>query len=152
MDSPHRFPISTLTLQEMLPHRPPMVWIDQVESVDESGGTCKVLLKKNGLQCSPEGLRQSTLVEWLAQGAGFAQASVVKNSVKNAYLVSVNQLEYCDHETWLRFQEKLTRLNELPITIHIKIVRALGPVTLFSGEIFENETLLGKGTFKTFSE
>lgn len=151
-EAPSDFPISSQDLQASLPHRAPMVWIDFVDRANQNEGLCRAILKKTGPQCSPNGLRQSSLIEWLAQGAGFTFAALAHSSPQTAYLVSVSKFEYCDEQTWDQFQQKLESSESLPITIHIKLMRAHGAITLFSGEIYENSICLGQGTFKTFSD
>jgi hypothetical protein len=129
-----------------------MVWIDEVQSALENEGVCTVSLTKTGMQCSSRGLRQSTLVEWLAQGAGFAQAAFLEQSAKNAYLAAVNSLEYCSENEWDEFQKELKLFEAVTITLKLRLLRKLGPITIFSGEVYAKEKCLGKASFKTFSE
>lgn len=51
-----------------------MVWIDEVIAVDTEGGECQVRLKRDALYMSTDGVRQSAMIEWLAQSLGYIRA------------------------------------------------------------------------------
>jgi hypothetical protein len=64
-------------LQAALPHRPPMVWLDEVLSAGASGGTCGVTLRPGGLYTvagAPDRCLTFAPVEWMAQAYGYARA------------------------------------------------------------------------------
>ncbi|RYZ63429.1 MAG: hypothetical protein EOP05_23605, partial [Proteobacteria bacterium] len=93
--------IKTSELQDSLPHRAPMVWVDEVGETSELGGESFVTLKGEGLYFSEAGLRPSSLIEFLAQGFGFQAAAHIMRSglppaaqKQKAFLVSVTQANF----------------------------------------------------------
>lgn len=71
--------VSTEELRAYLPHRPPMIWVDEVleASSGERGliATCKVDIRRDrGFVAGNGAVRPSAVVEWIAQGYGFAKA------------------------------------------------------------------------------
>lgn len=147
----NRFPISVEALQASLPHRPPMVWITRVLSANEISGICETVLDPNHPSRSPNGLRQSSLIEFMAQAFGFSHAAILKKTSDQAFLASVSQLIYCEEEIWMNFQEQLRISQSLTLTTEVSVVRVLGPITLISGEVRYQSTSLAKGNLKVFS-
>ena len=70
-----RFPVPVQELEKRVPHRPPMVWVDEVVAVTPTHGECSVKLNKTALYMSSEGLRQSSMIEWLAQSFAYVRAT-----------------------------------------------------------------------------
>jgi hypothetical protein len=150
MDSVH-FPISTDTLQAALPHRKPMVWIRNVVSAEETTGICQVLLKPGSYEFSEDGLRQSTLLEWMAQGFGFANFCYTRVTPKLAFLAQAQNIQYCAPEVWLEFKQAAARGTEAWVSG--KITRTLGPISLVEAEVFWNrpeKIILASGQMKLF--
>src|SRR5690242_13635939 len=58
-------------IEPYLPHRPPMVWIDDVLVFSEKAGECRVILKPDGHYFGLEGLRATSCLEFIAQAYGF---------------------------------------------------------------------------------
>ncbi|NJL25529.1 MAG: hypothetical protein HC902_10395 [Calothrix sp. SM1_5_4] len=58
-------------IMSYIPHRPPMVWIDEVTDYSASGGECLVRVKQNALYMGPQGLRASSCLELMAQAYAF---------------------------------------------------------------------------------
>jgi hypothetical protein len=129
-----------------------MVWIDLVLAADAETGLCEINLALDSLECDSNGLRQSSLVEWMAQAAGFSQAAFHATGAKTTYLASVNHLDYASAEIWGAFQTELKTQKTVKILVKTQLVRALGPITLFKGEVICGDKILGAGTFKTYSD
>jgi hypothetical protein len=150
MDAIH-FPISTDALQAALPHRKPMVWIRKVISAEENTGVCQVLLDPGSYEFSEDGLRQSTLLEWMAQGFGFANYCYTKVAPKLAFLAQAQNIQYCAPEVWQKF--KLAAANGTEAFVSGKITRTLGPISLVEAEVFWNhpeKIILAHGQLKLF--
>lgn len=79
-------------LMDYLPHRDEIVWIDYVLEARENGGTSMVIVDRNKHYFGKEELRQSSLIEWMAQGSGFVSAAYYKSmninkTLHDAFLV-----------------------------------------------------------------
>ncbi len=79
-------------LMDYLPHRDEIVWIDYVLEAREDGGTSMVIVDKNKHYFGEKELRQSSLIEWMAQGSGFVSAAYFKSmninkTLHDAFLV-----------------------------------------------------------------
>jgi predicted hotdog family 3-hydroxylacyl-ACP dehydratase len=143
--------ISTSDLKGYLPHRAPMVWIDEVGATTDTGGLAYVTLKPDGLYFSEGVLRPTSIIEFLAQGFGFiAAAHKVRlgnntaPAVQRAFLVAVTQCQL--HDT-----AAATPNSRLIITV--SDVKQLGPIQLFKGQVTTDlGTVLGTASLKVFSE
>lgn len=143
--------IPTSELEAWLPHRPPMVWIDEVGETSDSGGNCYVTLKANGLYLTDGSLRATSLIEFLAQGFGFvAAAHKIRlgadspTALSKAFLVAVTQCELAD-----TFDVSAGARLE----IKISDVKSVGPIQIFKGQV---STAAGRtlctASLKVFSE
>jgi 3-hydroxymyristoyl/3-hydroxydecanoyl-(acyl carrier protein) dehydratase len=143
--------LSTAELIDWLPHRPPMVWVDEVGESSENGGECFVTLREDGLYFASHGLRETSPIEFLAQGFGYLAAATSVRSGKTevpqkqkAFLVSVTQCTLHDLST-VRAGDQLT--------ISVSGVKHVGPITLFNGKVAtDSGTLLCEANLKVFSE
>jgi predicted hotdog family 3-hydroxylacyl-ACP dehydratase len=135
-------------LEAWLPHRAPMVWIDDVVSASKDGGECRVKVKSAALYMSEGKPRPSSYIEFIAQAFGFTSARFARScgesvlTPKKAFLVSVTRCELFS---------KVTSPKE--VRVLISNVKPVGPIILFDGEVRdENESLLCKASLKVYSE
>ncbi len=147
------FPRPVADFLETIPHRPPFVWIDEVVSVTAESGVCAVVLKPDALFMSPDGLRRSSYLEFMAQGFGYIRAAQTsigltpgKAVPKKAFLVSIQDGVYAD-------TENLRPAAGSRLTVEITGIREVGPITLFSATVrgAEGATLV-QARLKVFSE
>lgn len=127
-----RFPLATSELSEWIPHRQPMVWVDEVSWVTSDEGECIAEVKKTAHYMSTQGLRQSTLLEWMAQSFAFVSVSQalsgfvpMEEMPEKAYLVAVRGL---------KFPATLPKSGE-KVKIWVGKPRCLGPLSLFEAKI-----------------
>jgi predicted hotdog family 3-hydroxylacyl-ACP dehydratase len=145
------FPISAETLQPSLPHRPPMVWIDRVTSAGETGGTAEARFDLSGPQCDSHGLRQTSLIEMMAQAMGYIHAAHQPSVSQQAFLAALKNIEYCSPEAWRTYQSALAE-EENALFISVSVVRVLGPVTLVAAQVAAPDgTVLARGELKLFN-
>ena len=154
-----RYPIPVEELQAWVPHRPPMVWVNEVLWATADEGECRVRLDAKAHYFSESGLRLSTLIEWVAQAYGYVQASraLIRNSAgggnthrpSKAYLVGLRDTEFFAGPTQIRHQ--LQPGEEASVIV--RRVRELGPVSLVDGEVRRptGERLL-KASLKLYAE
>lgn len=143
--------INTSELQDSLPHRAPMVWIDEVGETTDTGGECFVTLKPDGLYFSEGQLRSTSCIEFLAQGFGYqASAHIIRSGQppasqkQRAFLVAVTQANLHDVST-VKAGDRLL--------ITVGNVKHVGPITLFAGKVTTSTgLLLCDANLKVFSE
>jgi predicted hotdog family 3-hydroxylacyl-ACP dehydratase len=123
------------TLSDWIPHRPPMVWVDEVLSVTADGGECIVRLKPEALYNSSTGIRQSSALEFVAQSFGYIRAAQYVQGLfpkvalpKQVFLVGIR------NATFFHQEKKAT----LFVRVKIKGIRPMAMLTLFEG-VVENE-------------
>jgi predicted hotdog family 3-hydroxylacyl-ACP dehydratase len=141
---------STQELLEFLPHRAPMVWIDEVGEISEFRSECFVTLKANGLYFSNGVLRRTSLIEFIAQGFGYqAAASALRSGAQppraaKAFLASVSKCV-------LSSTESLKPGDRLRIVL--ENAKSIGPITLFSGQVIgQNGQEYCSASLKVFSQ
>ncbi len=128
-----------------------MVWVDHVLSGDQASGSCRITLNPKAHYCSETSLRQSSLIEWIAQSFGYVRAAVTDLTSSRAYLAAVRDVEFCEEKVWNQFACNLKEGDTA--TVHVKILRTLSPITLAAGEVYGPEgTLLVKASFKLYIE
>jgi predicted hotdog family 3-hydroxylacyl-ACP dehydratase len=140
-------------IEKYLPHRPPMVWIDEVRSFSEKAGECRVRLKAGGLYMDDEGLRPTSCLEFIAQAYGFISVChhiyiLDPNSkpLSKAFLASIKGAELPAVETLARIRPG----DELSITI--SGVRQMGPIVMFNGRVQTGDLLVCEAQMKVFKE
>lgn len=129
------FPIPVSRLFPFLPHRPPMVWIDEVlwVSKGELSGECCVYLESSGHYFGPnQTLRQSSFLEWMAQSYGYVCAArmIIDNigvTRTNTFMAAVKNLEFLEDSSKIKALSKLK--------IYVELIRELGPMSLVSAKV-----------------
>ena len=127
---------STQNLLGFLPHQGDMIWIDYVIESHDTGGTCLVIVNKYKHYFGEEELRQSSFIEWMAQGFGFLNALKVKQgkaaqgAVTNAFLVGFNNVT---------FGQILPQESE-ELLIITNATRSIGPITYIEGKVQSKES------------
>lgn len=127
--------ISTSELVSWIPHRPPMVWIDEVLSYGPEGGECVLILKDDGHYMTNGKLRASSLVEFIAQTHAFVEVcNIVKADAQaapltEAFLVSITDAIFEDLDQYPEI------LSDKKLFIQTGPARKLGAITVFSGSV-----------------
>jgi len=145
-----KFPLPIGKLSEYLPHRPPAVWIDEVISVDKTGGRCLTEIKdapyvNEGL------LRPSSFIELIAQTYGFVHICQIILGLgeglerpTKTYLVGIRGMQM-NSDSQVSIGES--------IGIVVKNVGQLGPLVLVDGKVFNSEEkCLASGQIKIFAQ
>lgn len=126
------YPVAVEKLSDRVPHRPPMVWVNEVLWASDEEGECRVRLESDAHYFSETGLRASALVEWVAQAYGYVQASRAlaggdSRRPSKAYLVGMRDIEIAPAARHVKPGEE--------ISVIVRRVRELGPVSLIDGEV-----------------
>ena len=129
-----------------------MVWVDFVTRFSESGGECRLTIKREEAYMDSFGLRSSSLIEFMAQAHAFI--SICENrkfpdrvAPKRTFLAAIRDASFVAEE----------ELKLIPVGSELKIqtsgCRHIGPITLFSGQVLtEDNRVLASASFKVFVE
>ena len=145
------FPLSTSKLKEWVPHRPPMVWVDEVLSVESTSAKCRVLMEETRpFYESPSKIRPSVLVEWMAQA--FAYSAICRQlmnvgtptPIRRAFLVGIAGAKF-DMTAW--------DAKGKSVFVSVETVRELAPLVLFRGTVTnEDGRTLSTASLKVYVE
>jgi 3-hydroxyacyl-[acyl-carrier-protein] dehydratase len=142
-------PIPVCDLQEFLPHRQPMIWVDQVIEVGEARGACLTFLRRDQNYFSSQGFRRSAYFEMMAQSYGYVRACQAvfqiagqRSVPKVAFLAQIR---------------KGRILADLPpqadnLTITVELTKELGPLALVQAKVYWQELVLARAELKLYAE
>lgn len=131
-----KLPAKIDTLRTALPHRPPMIWVDEVVTGSREGGICRVIPKSDGLYRDENGnFLKYAGIEWIAQAFGYSRAvwELQRNpdvsEPAKAFLVGI----------------RTTMMAKIPadcgnLLIETKLFRELTPLVLVDGIVRLEET------------
>jgi len=135
------------------PHRPPMIWIDEVVSYGASAGECLVRVRKDAHYMDGLSLRPSSCLEFIAQAYGYMSIAYKiyetqpdAKPLRRAFLASIKDAS-------MSAPDLLSSLREGDeLSVRISGVRHMGPITLFTGQVLHGDMMLCKAQMKVFSE
>lgn len=141
------FPIPVSTLMSALPHRPPMIWIDEVLSATAEGGEARVTLKKDAAYFDAHGVRHTAFIEWIAQACGYITAAHhfahgQQMTAKRAFLAGIKDAKWNVPDLKVGDVLKIT----------IDQVRPMGSLTMLRGRVFHGDRPIGEANLRLFSE
>ena len=146
-------PIAVKDLMRYLPHRPPMVWVDQVIDFSLNHGEVVVEVKGDALYMSPEGLRASSLLEFIAQAYGFVWICYVKHvldpsskGMQQAMVAGFKQARFAPPTVLRRVAD-----GDI-LVVKLTDMRRKGPITFLHGQVWFGNILLGESEMRTFSQ
>ena len=143
--------IDTKKLGHLMPHRDPMIWVDNVLSFSEHTGEFSVTLKSDRPYFQNKDLIQSFYLEFLAQGYGFVKAAYVDSQIENLNIkmdkALIPMIDKYD------VMPEAMNIKEQDIVFgEVKTIRDLFPLFLVEANAFdENKRLLANARFKVFS-
>lgn len=146
------FPQPVSAFVHSLPHRDPFIWVDEIIEVTENGGQCRVRLESSGLYLDDHGLRQSSLIEFMAQSYGYIRAAQLRLGFlsdrpppNRAFLVAIQDAVF-------RAEPARPGVGDA-LTITASDIRELGPITAFNAVVFnEMGALLASAKLRIFSD
>ncbi len=138
-------PVTSPELESLVPHRPPMRWIDVLVECTETEAKGRVTFLKDHFAVVNGKVEQSALVECVAQTVAAAlgyrsckKASAAKSS--NGMLAAVSNFAI----------EKPAPLD-VPVEINVKEVKRLGPMLLISATLVCDGDLLAAGELSLYA-
>jgi predicted hotdog family 3-hydroxylacyl-ACP dehydratase len=143
-------PMEVKSFEGWLPHRKPMVWVSSVLWSSETSGECTVNLKDFPLACSYGQLRQSSMIEILAQSFGYVMAHYHCNSkshltgFKTTFVVGYRSMKFSSHQV----------NDEEILKIKVSKEREISPITFIKGTLtsFKKDHIYCEGQLNLFSE
>ena len=96
-------------LSELLPHRPPMILIDEIVSYDDASVVAGVTVREASLFREAEGVPAYVGLEYMAQACGAQVGALARDRGEPArvgFLLGARQ--YRAHVGWFRLGERLT--------------------------------------------
>jgi predicted hotdog family 3-hydroxylacyl-ACP dehydratase len=148
------FPLPIYKLARYVPHRQPMIWVDEVTRASEQDGECRVILKADSLYMDGEFIRPTSFVEWMAQSFAFVRATLahrhhvdLARPVTEAFLVGIRDAKFEIDPTSIR-------LGEVPsLLVRVSNFRNFGPIISFDGEvILESGARVMKASIKVYQQ
>jgi predicted hotdog family 3-hydroxylacyl-ACP dehydratase len=145
---------ATSLFYDVMPHRPPMVWVDEVISSSRSekglAGVCVVRLGQDRPYHREGGkIRSTSVLEWIAQSYGYVKAHEAKNSsayipMTRAFLAGISQCEVSIHGIE----------NEEELLVEVADVRDLAPAYLIRGRVLgrNSKHVYGSAQLKLFAD
>jgi predicted hotdog family 3-hydroxylacyl-ACP dehydratase len=129
-----RYPLPVSLFERYVPHRAPMVWVDEVLSASASEGECRVKIDPSALYMSEGAIHPMSCVEWIAQGFAYVRAAYFmeigygeQGRALEAYLVAVRDAEFMFEPDDLR------EIQELIVRVHS--FREFGTLIMLTGEV-----------------
>jgi len=149
-----RYPLSTTELFAWVPHRPPMVWVDEVLTVNEVGGEAQTLLKEDGLYFDETGLRPTAFIEMIAQTYAFVticQNHQILTSQEppkaRVFLAALRDVQFAQAEVYKNITVGQTLL------IKVGPAKIVGPIRIIEGWVYDSGAhLLCQANLKVYSE
>lgn len=143
------FPIQIDKLIEALPHRGPMVWVDQVLKAGPEGGETLIILDPDKHYFDNKQIRQSSYIEWMAQSYGYVQAAYgaqtgeVPSPDRRVFLVGLRQITFYPIDF-----KGIERLK-----ICVQRTRQIGPVSFIQGKVLTlGKEIICEGELKLFHD
>lgn len=135
-----------------VPHKPPMVWVDEIIASDASSGECAVRMRSDALFWGPEGLRKSSCLEFIAQAYGFASVAYDHRIDLNAKPLKRTFLAQFKDATFASAARFAAVRPGDEIHVRYSGVRKIGSIIMFAGQASHNGDLLAQAQLKVFCE
>ena len=127
---------------ELVPHRPPILCVDEIRSVEETRASTSRLVPAES--CCDGLLLEPWLIEGLAQTAAVLKAAGMRKTgarVDRGMLVGVKRMKI----------HRRPRLGER-LTFEVELIRELPPLTLVEGRVLVEDEEIARGTLKFYVE
>lgn len=130
------FPARVEQFADCVPHRPPMVWIDEVLSATSEGGECRVLTNPNALYFKNGRIEPLSCIEWIAQCFAFVRSALLieaglrdTHKAAEAFLVGIRNADLLIDPDDAEFQ------TAKELRVHVSRFREFGPIIMVDGEV-----------------
>ena len=137
-------PVASSDLESLIPHRPPICWIDSLVECTETEAKATVSFSKNHFAVHDGKIAESALVECVAQtvAAGFgwlSRQTGTDGKPAGGVLAAVT-----------RFTVEQAIPLETPLEISVKQLKRLGPMVMIGGRITSAGQLIAAGHISVY--
>jgi predicted hotdog family 3-hydroxylacyl-ACP dehydratase len=147
-----KFPVSVSTFAEYVPHRPPMVWIDEVLSATKTEGVSRIYLDHKALYWKNGDYLSTACIEWVAQSFAYVRSAYAVTigceqewKATNAFLVGIRNAKFF-------FESHDEELNQAKhLDVFVEKFRQMGPIIKFDGGVrLPSSRVLMKGSLSIY--
>lgn len=143
----YKVPINTKKIRQLLPHRSPMVWVDNILLMNGDGsGTTETIIKEDSLALHNDVLIETAFIEIIGQSFGYLKAlDLLKKGyrLKVVYLASIDDYKL-ESKRKIRFGDKITSF--------VKLLNIVGSIAIIEGEVFHGKEKLCYARVKCYAE
>lgn len=146
------YPVKTSEFAVWVPHRPPMVWIDEVVNASKERGECLVRCKQEALYRHNGHIPPVSCIEFVAQAFAFVRSCYLieggyasKAEAHEALLVGVKNAKFLFEEG----DAEVDQATELHVIVDQ--FREFGPIIMVRGEVrLASGRTLMKGNLRVY--
>lgn len=137
---PFSFPVSVRHLMPFLPHRGSAIWVDEILETRTGWGRGRVKLNPTANYFSPEGLRQTAFIEWIAQCYGYVTILNDLTGIQFAAQAPKTFIAEIKQAQFFHSHVDFSHLKEMSIEVHC--THDFGLLKVIQGKIFDAEDVL----------
>jgi predicted hotdog family 3-hydroxylacyl-ACP dehydratase len=119
----------SIPLENLLPHRPPMLWIESLTRCTDSEATATATFREEDFAVGNGAVLETALVECMAQTVAAAQGQRARRSGNSGAKIGGMLAAITD------FRIQGTAPLGKPLQIDIRELKRFGPMLLVSGEV-----------------
>jgi predicted hotdog family 3-hydroxylacyl-ACP dehydratase len=134
-----------LAVEKLLPHRPPMLWIESLTRCTETEASAIASFKADDFAVSDGAVTETALVECVAQTVAAAQGQRAHMAGKSGAPVSGMLAAVTD------FRIQVRAPIGKPLLIDVRELKRFGPMLLVSGEITCEGQLIASGQLSLYA-
>lgn len=145
-------PVKVHDLLSWVPHRAPMIWLDEITDFSETACSARITLKGDGLYMEPGGLRLSSCLEFIAQSYGYGSACFKlqrdgseAKPVLRGFLASFKDVQFAPLSQFQGLKAGQT------LSIHVTGIRQKSSITLLHGTVNVDGAQLCQADLKIFT-
>jgi predicted hotdog family 3-hydroxylacyl-ACP dehydratase len=130
------YPVKTSDFSTWVPHRPPMVWIDEVLAASSEQGECAVHLKPDALYRENGQISPTACIEWVAQAFAYVRSCYLTEADRQGQPKSHEALLVGVKNAKFMFEigdAEVETAEELRVTVDR--FREFGPIIMVHGEV-----------------
>jgi predicted hotdog family 3-hydroxylacyl-ACP dehydratase len=135
----------SLVLENLLPHRAPMLWIEELTTCTEREAIARANFKEGDFAVSNGGVLESALVECMAQTVAAAQGERARRSGNAG--ASVGGMLAAITDFRVQAQAPIGK----PLQIEVRELKRFGPMLLVSGEIKSDGRIIASGQLSLYA-
>lgn len=133
------------TLENLLPHRAPMLWIGELTRCTDTEATAAAIFNEGDFAVADGAVLETALVECMAQTVAAAQGERARRSGKAGASVGGMLAAVTD------FRIQARAPIGKPLQIEVRELKRFGPMLLVSGEVKCEDQLIATGQLSLYA-